>query len=113
MPGWNSILKEAEVFNVVSYVEQLAGRVVDDIHAASGKSIYDANCAMCHGAEGKGNFMFGAPDLTDDIWLYGGSQKKIIESVNLGRTGNMPGHKEFLGEAKVHLLAAYITSLTE
>ena len=113
MPGWNSILKEEEVFNVVSYVEQLAGRVVDDIHAASGKSIYDANCAMCHGAEGKGNLMFGAPNLTDDIWLYGGSQKKIIESVNLGRTGNMPGHKEFLGEAKVHLLAAYIASLTE
>lgn len=113
MPGWNSILKEEQVFNVVSYVEQLAGRVVDDIHAASGKSIYDANCAMCHGAEGKGNYMFGAPNLTDDIWLYGGSQKKIIESVNLGRTGNMPAHKEFLGEAKVHLLAAYIASLTE
>ena len=87
---------------------------VDESHESGTDSgIYDANCAMCHGAEGKGNFMFGAPNLTDDIWLYGGSQKKIIESVNLGRTGNMPGHKEFLGEAKVHLLAAYIASLTE
>ena len=67
---------------------------------------------MCHGAEGKGNPLFGAPNLTDDIWLYGGSQKKIMESINIGRSGKMPPHKEFLGEAKVHILAAYIYSMS-
>ena len=57
--------------------------------------------------------MFGAPNLTDEIWLYGGSQKKIMESINAGRNGVMPAHKEFLGEAKVHILTAYIYSLSK
>lgn len=113
MPAWGKILSEEDVFNVVSYVEQLSGRTVDDMHASLGSKIYQTNCVACHGAEGKGNVMFGAPNLTDDIWLYGGSQKKIIESVQLGRNGNMPAHKEFLGEAKVHILAAYIYSLSK
>jgi cytochrome c oxidase cbb3-type subunit 3 len=83
------------------------------MHASLGSEVYNKNCVVCHGAEGKGNFMFGAPNLTDDIWLYGGSQKKIMESVQLGRNGKMPPHKEFLGEAKAHILAAYIFSLSE
>jgi cytochrome c oxidase cbb3-type subunit III len=112
MPPWGAMLKEEGVFDVTSYVEQLSGRTVDDMHASNGKEIYNKNCVICHGADGKGNPQFGAPDLTDDIWLYGGSQKKIIESISLGRTGNMPPHKEFLGEAKVHVLSAYIYSLS-
>ncbi len=56
--------------------------------------------------------MFGAPNLTDDYWLYGGSQKKITESLYEGRNGIMPAHKEFLGEAKIHILSAYIYSLS-
>ena len=95
MPPWSEILSSDDVFNVTSYVEQLAAREVDDMHAASGKKIFNTNCAMCHGAEGKGNVMFGAPNLTDEIWLYGGSQKKIMESINAGRNGVMPAHKEF------------------
>ena len=113
MPPWSEILSSDDVFNVTSYVEQLAAREVDDMHAASGKKIFNTNCAMCHGAEGKGNVMFGAPNLTDEIWLYGGSQKKIMESINAGRNGVMPAHKEFLGEAKVHILTAYIYSLSK
>ncbi|MBL1143118.1 MAG: cytochrome-c oxidase, cbb3-type subunit III [Proteobacteria bacterium] len=113
MPAWAQILSEEDIFNVVSYVEQLANRTVDETHASSGKDIFMKNCAMCHGAEGKGNPMMGAPNLTDDIWLYGGSQKKITESIVLGRNGKMPAHKEFLGEAKVHVLAAYIYSFSK
>lgn len=112
MPPWAGLLSDEQVFNVASHVEQLAGREVDSTHASSGGEIFKQNCAMCHGAEGKGNPLFGAPNLTDDIWLYGGSQKKILESINLGRSGAMPPHKEFLGEAKVHVLAAYIYSLS-
>lgn len=112
MPAWSDILSREEIFNAVSYVEQLSGRTVDAKHAALGKQIYDTNCAVCHGPEGKGNHMFGAPNLTDDIWLYGGSQKKITESLVKGRNGIMPAHKEFLGEAKIHILSAYIYSLS-
>lgn len=112
MPPWGEVLSDEDVFNVVSYVEQLAGRTVDDIHASSGKKVYDQMCAACHSADGTGNKMLGAPNLTDDIWLYGGSQKKIKESIEIGRSGVMPPHKEFLGEAKVHILSAYIYSLS-
>jgi len=112
MPPWEAVLSENDIFNVTSYVEQLSGRIVDSLHASKGKEVFNTNCAACHGLEGKGNSMMGAPNLTDDIWLYGGSQKKIIESIIQGRNGIMPAHGEFLGEAKVHILSAYIYSLS-
>ena len=55
----------------------------------------------------------GAPNLTDDLWLYGGSPRAIAETLTKGRNGVMPAHGEFLGEAKVHILAAYVYSLTQ
>ena len=54
----------------------------------------------------------GAPNLTDKVWLYGGSEPDIIETITKGRNGLMPAHKDFLGEAKLHLLAAYVWSLS-
>lgn len=113
MPGWSSMLDEKKVNDVTSYVVSLSGRDADSQSTSAGKQIYDASCAICHGKDGKGNYQFGAPNLTDDIWLYGGSRKKIVESINLGRNGNMPPHGEFLGEAKVHLLAAYVYSFSQ
>lgn len=112
MPAWGEVLSAEDIFNVTAYVEQLSGREVSAVHASLGSAIYKQNCAMCHGPDGKGNPMLGAANLTDDIWLYGGSQKKITESIVQGRNGVMPAHKAFLGEAKVHILAAYIYSLS-
>ncbi len=62
--------------------------------------------------EGTGNQAIGAPDLTNNTWLYGGSPATIKQTIANGRTGRMPAHNEFLGEAKVHILAAYIYSLS-
>ncbi|MDX1519443.1 MAG: cytochrome-c oxidase, cbb3-type subunit III [Gammaproteobacteria bacterium] len=112
MPGWESMLDDQKIHDLTSYVIQLAGRDVDSESASRGREIYQANCAVCHGPEGQGNQQLGAPKLTDDIWLYGGSRKKIAESIRLGRSGNMPPHGEFLGKSKVHLLAAYVYSFT-
>ena len=112
MPAWGEVLSAEDIFNVTAYVEQLSGREVSGVHASLGGAVYQQNCAMCHGPDGKGNPMLGAANLTDDIWLYGGSQKKITESIVKGRNGVMPAHKAFLGEAKVHILAAYIYSLS-
>lgn len=113
MVPWEPVLGNAGVFNVVEYVRTLSGYQADRQVAAKGAAIFSANCAVCHGADGTGNELLGAPNLTDDIWLYGGSQSKIIETVAKGRNGHMPAHKEFLGEAKVHLLAAYVYSLSK
>ena len=112
MPAWGEVLSAEDIFNVTAYVEQLSGREVSGVHASLGGAIYQQNCALCHGPDGKGNPMLGAANLTDDIWLYGGSQKKITESIVKGRNGVMPAHKAFLGEAKAHILAAYIYSLS-
>ncbi|PIX76105.1 MAG: cytochrome C oxidase Cbb3, partial [Rhodocyclales bacterium CG_4_10_14_3_um_filter_68_10] len=60
----------------------------------------------------KGNFAMGAPNLTDKVWLYGSSEQTIIETITKGRQNRMPAHKEFLGDAKVHLLAAYVYGLS-
>lgn len=111
MPAWEEILGHDGVFQVTEYVRSVSGREVDSVVAYQGKQIFDKNCMVCHGADGKGNQAIGASNLTDNIWLYGGTQKQIFQSIAAGRNGVMPAHKEFLGEAKVHLLAAYIYGL--
>jgi cytochrome c oxidase cbb3-type subunit 3 len=56
--------------------------------------------------------MIGAPNLTDKVWLYGSSEATIVETITKGRTNKMPAHKDFLGEPRVHLLAAYVYGLS-
>jgi cytochrome c oxidase cbb3-type subunit III len=102
---------EAAVKEMANYVLSLSGSPHDAALAAKGKEKF-AICAACHGTEGKGNQQIGAPNLTDKIWLFGGSEKTIIETITMGRVSQMPAHKDFLGEAKVHLLAAYVYSLS-
>ncbi|MGR8919529.1 MAG: cytochrome-c oxidase, cbb3-type subunit III [Gammaproteobacteria bacterium] len=113
MPGWTAIIGEDGVEQASDYVEHLAGREVAAAKVEAGKTVYNTNCAVCHGAEGKGNPMLGAPNLADDIWLYGGTRARIVESIAKGRNGQMPAHQEFLGEAKSHLLAAYVYSFSQ
>jgi cytochrome c oxidase cbb3-type subunit 3 len=96
---------------VAHYLFSLGGRTHDPISAALGRERFAA-CAACHGADGKGNPALGAPNLTDDIWLHGGSEQAIVQSIMMGRTSRMPAHKDFLGEAKAHVLAAYVYSLS-
>ena len=112
MPAWEAALGRQGLFEVTEYVLSLSGRKVNVNAAKAGEARFKQMCAACHGADGKGNQALGAPDLTDNIWLYGGSQKTVMESIAKGRIGRMPAHKDFLGEAKVHLLAAYVYSLS-
>lgn len=108
MPGWADALGEDGLFNVTEYILSLSGRQHDPAVAAKGEERYNQTCVSCHGPDGTGNKAMGAPDLTDRNWLYGGSQETVMESIAKGRQGRMPPHEEFLGEAKVHLLAAYV-----
>lgn len=109
------------VKDVANYVLSLSGRTHDELRAARGKSKFGTICAACHGPDGKGNKALGAPNLTDDIWLYGGSETLIMETINKGRGANMvaagvsvmPAHKDLLDDAKIHLLAAYVYSLSQ
>lgn len=112
MPGWEAALGEQDLFNVAEYVLSLSGRQHDPAVAGKGSEKYNQLCIACHGPDGKGNTAMGAPDLTDRTWLYGGSQKTVMESIAKGRQGRMPPNGEFLGEARVHLLAAYVYHLS-
>jgi cytochrome c oxidase cbb3-type subunit 3 len=114
MPAWEAPLGgERGVDEVAQYILSLSGRATISELASKGKAKFEVFCVACHGADGKGNTALGAPNLTDDTWLYGGSLTRISESIAKGRNGRMPAQAEFLGEAKVHLLAAYIYSLSQ
>ncbi len=100
-----------DVRNVAQYVLSLSGRENDPVRANLGRSKFAA-CAACHGADGKGNPMLGAPNLTDRIWLYGGAESDIVFAINNGRQGVMPAHKERLTEAQIHVLTGYVMNLS-
>ncbi len=110
MPAWEASLGEDGVREVASYVLSLSGRKVDAVEAQKGQARF-AVCAACHGMDAKGNHAMGAPNLTDGIWLYGGSRAAVEDSIRNGRNGVMPAWKDILGEDKVHLLASYVYSL--
>lgn len=97
---------------VAHYVRSLSGLANDSLLSAKGKEKFANACAACHGADGKGMHAMGAPNLTDKVWLYGGSEAAIVETITKGRQNKMPAWKEFLGEGKVHLLSAYVFSLS-
>jgi len=100
--------------DVANFVRSLSGLPNDATRAAKGKEAFtSAGCVGCHGPEGKGMHAIGAPNLTDKVWLYGSSEATITETITKGRQNQMPAWKEFLGDAKVHLLSAYVLSLSQ
>lgn len=114
MPPLGAALgSDEDVKDVAHHVLSLAGRTHDGLRALRGKSKFETICAACHGANGQGNIQIGAPNLTDDVWLHGGSEAAIIESISKGRKGAMPAHKNFLDEGKIHLLTAYVYGLSQ
>jgi cytochrome c oxidase cbb3-type subunit 3 len=112
MPAWGAALGEARIKDVAHYVRSLSGLTHDSIRSARGKADFDTNCTACHGAQGKGNPAMGAPDLTDKTWLHGGAEEMIIQTITRGRIDQMPAHKDKLSPAQIHLLTAYVYSLS-
>jgi len=112
MPPLGQALGPDGTKDVAHYVMSLSGLPNDSIRTARGQEKFQQTCVACHGPDGKGNPALGAPNLTDRIWLYGGAEPDIIATITSGRSGQMPAHKDFLGEAKAHLLAAYVWSLS-
>lgn len=112
MPPMGAALgTDKDVENVAQYVKSLSGLTADPIRTAFGKVKFGA-CAACHGADAHGNQALGAPNLTDKVWLHGGSEAAIMETIRKGRNNTMPAFDDFLGEPKVHVLAAYVWSLS-
>ena len=117
MMAWSTALGgEQGVKEVAAFVLSLSGREVDPQAAQAGKVKF-AMCAACHGAEGKGSaemgIALGAPNLTDNTWLYGASPRAVETSIANGRAGVMPAWDKILGEEKVHVISAYVYSLSQ
>jgi cytochrome c oxidase cbb3-type subunit 3 len=113
MPPFGAALGEQGTKDVAHYVMSLSGLAHDSIRAARGKPPFAQICSACHGAEGKGNPQLGAPNLADKTWLHGAGEPVILETVTRGRTSQMPAHKELLTASKIHLLTAYVYSLSQ
>ena len=109
--GTNPNLTNDELQDITHFVLALNDRAEDEEAAERGQEHYQNACAACHGPEGKGNAGMGAPDLTDDVWLYGGSFDAIMESLRLGRQGHMPAQDNLLSDDQIHLLTAYVLRL--
>jgi cytochrome c oxidase cbb3-type subunit 3 len=112
MPPLAAALGDDGVKEVVAYVQQLSGQEADANLASAGQTRFQTICMACHGMDGKGNQALGAPNLTDDIWLYGGDAETIEYAVRNGRNGQMPAFGETLSEERRKLLAAYVQSLS-
>jgi cytochrome c oxidase cbb3-type subunit 3 len=110
--GLMPTMTDAQLDQTVQYVRSLSGLKHDATQAEAGSGIFAQACAACHGADGKGMHITGAPNLTDDIWLYGGSTKQIQFTLLHGRNGKMPAQGERFSPEQIHVLATYVYSLS-
>ncbi len=112
MPPFNGALQSDAVQALVAVVTRWSDPALDAGTRAAGMRQYGVTCAACHGADGRGNPAIGAPNLTDDVWLYGGTPERVRETILFGRTGGMPAHGELLSADDIRLVAAYVHGLS-
>ncbi|EST14185.1 cytochrome c oxidase, cbb3-type, subunit III [Pseudomonas putida S610] len=118
MPAWAEVIGEQGVSDVAAFVlTNLDGRKLPEgvkADPVKGKALFASNCVACHGPEGKGTPAMGAPDLTHpQAFIYGSSFAQLQQTIRYGRQGQMPAQAEIQGNDKVHLLAAYVYSLSQ
>lgn len=109
--GRDGLLQPAEIEDVVSFVRAVSRQDPANGSARRGQRIFADNCASCHGPDGRGMRQFGAPNLTDAIWLYGGSREALTTTVTNSRYGVMPAWGTRLDPVSVKMVAAYVHSL--
>ena len=111
MPAFADLLSEEEIAQVTAHVLSLSGQEADATLAAAGETLYLDNCASCHADDGTGLRDLGAPNLTDAIWLYGGSAEAIASQIGAPRNGVMPHWNERLSEADIRAVTTYVHGL--
>jgi cytochrome c oxidase cbb3-type subunit III len=109
--GHTGVLTNPQLKDVTQYVLSLSNKATDNEAAKRGGEIFAKNCVACHGPVGKGNPQMGAPDLTDELWLYGGEEATIATTVRNGRNGVMPAWGSRLDPETIKELAIYVHSL--
>lgn len=111
MPAFADMLDRDQIRSVAAYVVSLSGTPADAEMVEAGAPLFAENCASCHGDDGKGMREMGAPDLTDAIWLRGGSEAEIVAQVTAPKHGAMPAWAARLGDTTIKELTVYVHSL--
>ena len=112
MPAFGAgALTAAQIRDTAEFVLSLSNRATDQAAVGRGRTLYEENCASCHGERGTGNREVGAPSLADQVWLYGGEREQIIRSIALSRGGVMPSWQGRLDPAAVNMLTVYVHQL--
>jgi cytochrome c oxidase cbb3-type subunit III len=111
MPVFKGVLTPTEIEQVVAHVRTISAQQKPDSASTKGAALFATNCAVCHGNDGKGLREFGAPNLTDAIWLYGGSAATIRQTITYSRYGVMPRWNNRLDPVTIKMLTAYVHSL--
>lgn len=109
--GRDELLERDQIVDVAWYVRQLSGQEHDAAAAERGAVVYEEQCGFCHGESGEGMAEVGAPNLSDAIWLYGGTHEEIVAQINSPRQGVMPAWGDRLGETTVKQLAVFVHGL--
>jgi cytochrome c oxidase cbb3-type subunit 3 len=108
MPPFGAVLDADAVGATVAYVQSLSDGPGDAALVATGRQHFQTLCIACHGPDGRGNPLLGAPNLTDGTWLYGSDAATIAETITKGRSGQMPAHAALIGEDRARLAAAWV-----
>lgn len=108
--GIDKLLTDAQINDAAEHVLSLSQRSTDAAAAGRGAAIYKEQCAACHGDSAKGKINEGSPNLTDGIWLFGGSKEAIVESIRTGRGSAMPAWVDRLDPMTIKALAIYVHS---
>lgn len=116
--GETKIIDAGSINDVVTYIQSLSNsqigngaRVEESLSVTRGEKVFGKFCASCHGQNAEGNTIFGAPNLTDNYWLYGDDKDALVHSVYYGRAGVMPAWKDRLSELDIKVLSMYVAQM--
>lgn len=114
--GRDGILDRDQIDAVAEYVLSLTNRATNPAKVATGKTVFEENCVVCHGDQGQGSVKaeipdMGAPPLNTANWLYGGDKATLVQSITNGRAGEMPAWSKRLDEVTMKQLAVYVHNL--
>ncbi|MFY1951642.1 cytochrome-c oxidase, cbb3-type subunit III [Achromobacter xylosoxidans] len=112
MPAWKAAIAPKAAGDIAQYVRSLSGLDADPERVLRGQRGYQTYCIACHGVDGKGNQVLGAPNLTDEVWLYGSSEASIVKTILDGRENHMPAHGDILTPVQIKLLTAWVWGLS-
>lgn len=112
MPPHSAMMTPAEAAQIAQFVRSMNQLAHDSTQLVPGKKLYDQYCIACHQADGTGNQLLGAPNLTDNNWLYGSSEAEIVYGIMNGRNNEMPAQKELLSPEQIRVLAGWVWGLS-